>query len=116
MSARSQDLVVFKKNDITISVTVTDQDGNVVDITGGTVTLTVKENYGDADPGALQIIVLSGALTDPANGQTNIVIADTDTTSVDVGNYLYDIQLNTAGGDIYTLVLGNFLLKDKVKD
>lgn len=69
--------------------------GIPIAITGGTVYLTVKDfaHLGQADSTALfQIIVASGDLTDPTNGQTYIEISSTQTDML-VANTTYYIDV-----------------------
>lgn len=59
-----------------------------------TVTFTVKKTVYDTTP-AVQITVPGGAA---------IHIRPEDTKELSFGRYLYDIQLTTADGDIYTVI------------
>ena len=59
-----------------------------------TVTFTVKKTVYDTAP-AVQITVPGGAA---------IHIKPEDTKEMAFGNYLYDVQLTTADGDVYTVI------------
>ena len=59
-----------------------------------TVTFTVKKTVYDTTP-AVQITVPGGAA---------IHIKPEDTKEMAFGNYLYDVQLTTADGDVYTVI------------
>ena len=58
------------------------------------VTMTVKKTVYDTSP-ALQISVPGGAA---------IHIKPEDTRELSFGRYLYDVQLTTADGDVYTVI------------
>lgn len=58
------------------------------------VTMTVKKTVYDTSP-AVQLTVPGGAA---------IHIRPEDTKELSFGKYLYDIQLTTADGDIYTVI------------
>jgi len=80
-----------------------DEAGSLVDITGWTVFFTVKENITDTDPNAK----ISKTITDhsdPTNGESTIELTSVD-TNLD-GNYLFDIQIKRASGDINTILEG----------
>ena len=80
-----------------------DSDGMVIDITGWVVFFTVKENLDDTDANA-KISKTITDHTDPINGETVLKLTPTDTNLV--GNYLYDIQIKKANGDIKTILQG----------
>jgi len=85
------------------------EDGSPLDITGATIYLTVKKDLSDTDLEALFQKVVT-AHTDPAQGETEIVVNPADTSSLECGSYFYDIQVTTAGGEIYTPLLGKYTL------
>lgn len=59
-----------------------------------TVTMTIKKTVLQADP-CVQIIVPGGEV---------LHIKPEDTKAMAFGKYVYDIQLTTADGDVYTIV------------
>lgn len=95
---------ITEGDDYPVNLTITDGDGNAKDISGWTFWLTVKENRGDTDADAIiQEKVTSH--TDAANGETEIVLADDDTSELD-GKKYYDIQAKKADDTIQTLFKG----------
>ena len=66
---------------------------------GDTVTMTVKESV-DSEQPALQEIVESFG----AQGEATIIIAHEDTEWLELGSYVYDIQVTRADGTVKTLV------------
>jgi hypothetical protein len=72
-----------------------------IDITGWKIYFTVKSDLCKPDDDAVikKDIVVH---TNPLNGETQISLSSTD-TSVDPGNYLYDIQIKTATDEVYTI-------------
>lgn len=61
---------------------------------GDTLTFTVKEDANDAD--ALIVKTLKGS--------NQIHIAPADTAGLEFKKYIYDVQLTTASGDVYTVI------------
>ena len=76
-----------------INVAVTNADGTEHALSGDTVRLTVKTSVNSPD-------VLFQKVA--ANG--TILISHGDTSSLDYGNYVYDVEITTSGGDVCTIV------------
>ena len=61
---------------------------------GDTLTLTIKKSTKDTTPLVQKTITGSNIFSiDPA-----------DTSSLSFGNYKYDVELTTYGGDVYTII------------
>lgn len=58
------------------------------------LTLTIKKSVSDIEP-AVQITIPGGEV---------LHIKPTDTKPLSFGKYLYDVQLTTKAGDIYTII------------
>lgn len=83
-------LEITRGDDFTVGITIKDDDGNAIDITGWTFYLTVKKELSDSDADALiQEKVTSH--TDPTNGKTEFELSS-DQTDVNSDTYYYDIQ------------------------
>ena len=85
----------------TLVVTVVDSNGSAVDLTGGSVYLTVRDSL---DAEHARIVKTSAdptqvAIPEPRNGTARIYIVPSDTVSMDHGDYVYDIWVETAAGD-----------------
>ena len=105
------DLSIYRGDDATITLTVKDSSGSVVDITGFTFWITVKVNASDSDENAsIQKTVTNH--TDPTNGETQIILDNND-TAINIGSYIYDIQMKDGNEKITTLTKGAFrILRD----
>lgn len=78
----------------TVSIT-NDVTNDVYEIQeGDTLTMSVKKSINDEYP-ILQKKVI---------GTNAFYIEPTDTQSFSFGTYKYDVQLTTAGGDVYTVI------------
>ena len=104
---------IIKRDSISFKLTVKDECGAVIDITGYTIYFTVKSlaNISSGDNTAtIQKIVTSH--TDPTHGITHIALTSSD-TNVTAGEYYYDIQMKTDTGAISSCVQGKFeILQD----
>lgn len=78
-----------------LSVEITNSDGSVYDMDpGDELALSVKKYYQD------QTYVFQKI----AHGIPEFKILPEDTSGLDFGTYKYDVQLNRANGDIYTVI------------
>ena len=84
------DFTVFKDTDVTLTVTLSP----VVDITGWTLSMVVRKQYG-----ATAAMTIAGVITGATTGVFTFAIADTDTENLDTGAYVYDVLRTTAGSE-----------------
>ncbi len=96
---------------------VTDENGNVVDLTGATIRFTVKKLNSVADPGEFQLTSAVAAqitLDDPGNGKARIFVTNTQTQDLEIRSYIYDVQVQPASGGVKTVVSGSFSVTEDV--
>lgn len=62
---------------------------------GDTVTLTVKKNYDEEENYLFQKTIPAG---------DTFVIEPQDTKQYEYGRYIYDVQVNTAIGEVFTVI------------
>jgi hypothetical protein len=82
-------LCITQGDEKAYNLTFSDGAG-AIDITGATVTMTVKRSKSDITPAFPAKIVTTHA--DPTQGKTVIVLSESD-TSIGLGNYYYDIEI-----------------------
>ena len=83
--------------------------GSSVDLSGYTVEMDVRLFEGSAT----EVITLTEAngrvdMTDAANGNITLTIADSDTASLTQGSYTYDLRIESAGGIASFPIYGSF--------
>ncbi|MCK5015443.1 MAG: hypothetical protein KAS32_00060 [Candidatus Peribacteraceae bacterium] len=111
MSLR-QKIQQVKRDSTDLLVTFKDDEGNLVDITGSTVILTVKEKQTDEDIDAI-FQITQDTHSDPTNGETVLSVTTADTEDVDPKIYFFDIQIKFLDGKIQTPSLGTWeILQD----
>ena len=87
--------------DGSIIVSVVDPAGNAIDLTGFTAKLGVRLFPFDAAP----LIVKSGTIATPANGQISFALAGADTAALSPDGYRWDAWITqTAGGARHQVV------------
>jgi len=105
------DLEIYKYSDTTLKLTIKNEEtGALEDITSWTIFFTAKEDFETGDSGA-DISIDTTSHTNPTAGETEIVIADTDLSSVDPGAYYYDIKVLDDDANVYVIYEGNLLVK-----
>ena len=103
MSCDNVQLNDFYKRDTVPFTVIIKQNGTPVDITGSTLTITLKKKPTDDDPGALQ---KDAVLTDPTNGTALFTLSSSD-TDIDAMSYYYDIQWKDVANNITTILSGS---------
>lgn len=100
-------------DDETFRITITDEDSGLpIDITGCTITLTLRLSYS-----AAVFLTKSFSLTDPENGIADVTIVSSDTSGLTAGvehKYKFDIELTNLDTTKETLVKGNFIITPDV--
>ncbi len=112
-------LIIYRGDDASLRFTITDEDGDAVNITTSTIFFTVKTTAsstaaGSLDSGALiQKINGPGDHTDPTAGITTFILTHADTAIVPA-YYYYDVQLVTAGELVTTFTVDDFVITGEV--
>lgn len=100
MSREPQSFVVFAGEDVSIPITVTDNDGNVVDLTGGSVRFAAARRVGGTavlDSGASPATA-TAVVTTPASGLITVSLADTDTDDL-LGTYAWQVKFTDSSSN-----------------
>ncbi len=96
---------IIRGNTFDQEIQITDVDGNFVDITGGTVTITFR-NYAN-------VIIDSFSQTshiDALNGKTILSWTDDESALFPLGNFPCDIVFVSAAGDTFTVIRQRLLV------
>lgn len=103
---------VIRGDDSDFELTFTDVDGEVIDLTGGTVFFTVKDNKGDTDAEAV-ITTEIDTFEAPETGICTLSLSSTE-TDITTGDYWYDIQLKDSLGRISSTYAGKFIVSKDI--
>lgn len=101
------DIYLTRGDTFSANIAIYDADGKAyVPDVGDTITFAMKANYSDEDP-AVEVDIDPDTML--------LVIESGDTAGLPMGvAYVYDIQLTSAGGDVYTFIKGRFFLGEEV--
>jgi len=92
-------LEIIRGDTTDITVTITDENGSAVDITGATVYFTIKSKISDDDSNSLIQKEITNH-TDPINGKTTISLSATETAEFPPDNYVWDLQIKFPDGTV----------------
>lgn len=79
-------------------------------LVGATVRFTVKSEEYDEDADDSDAILVKNVTDGDSSGYAEIAIDPEDIPLVEPGKYYYDIRVEEAGGDIYKVIEGRFVL------
>ena len=122
MTTESNRIVMYLRDDRTLSVTANYEDGSPADLTGAKMWFTVKEKASDPDTDALiekKSALAGGAdsqilFTNPTGGAAEVYLVPDDSNSMNPGIYSYDVQVTLANGKTYTIVRDRITFKEDV--
>lgn len=107
----ASEISIFRGDTQTITITVTDSDDTVFNLTDYTMKMSVKTNK--TDPDISSVISSTATIAAPATGVGVFSLSTTDTT-VDAGNYFYDVQINNGIIDVKTVISSTFIVKEDI--
>ena len=98
----------------TFSTVVTwDIDGELVDLTGYSARMQLRKKYSSAEA-AISLDEASGLELGGVAGTIDVVIEAATSSAVPAIKYVYDLELESAGGVVKRLLEGTFTLTPEV--
>lgn len=100
-------VTIIRGSSKTYALSVKDSSGNPVNLTGARIIFSMKEGFcnesaiirKDSNNGITEI-----EITDPLAGMAEIKILPSDTTTLDVGEYLFDVWVILTSGKQYPVI------------
>ena len=88
--------------------------GVPINLTGYSAALQVRQNYYD-DTALVTLTSPSGGIViTGATGTIDITMSAAQTASLDEGNYVYDLEIYSSGGNVTRLIQGQFTVSPEV--
>ena len=84
-------LYIDQGTDYTITVDVTDFAGDILDLTGYTATAQMRKTYSSSSLSATFTTSISAVA-----GQVTISLTDTQTSALEAGRYVYDLNIESS--------------------
>ena len=102
-------------DDETVRFTITDADGSVVDLTGGTIKLKIADNIDVTDASADYVGTYT-SFTDAANGIHDETIPDSETGTWSAGKKKYQVRFINSGGIVVSEDVDNVIIEKNLLD
>lgn len=96
------------------TVTYRDSTGALVNLTGYTAKLQIRQRTNDADPALLTLTEASGLTLGGAAGTIVWAMTPTQTTALPIGALVYDLRLTSGTGVVTFLLAGNLRVQERV--
>lgn len=98
-------LFIDQGTDFSVTVDVTDTDGSVLDLDGYTASAQIRKTYSSSSVSAT-----FGTSISASNGQVTLTLSDTVTAGLSAGRYVYDLNIESSGGQVTRVVEGQAIV------
>ena len=98
-------IFIDQGTDFSITVDVTDSAGDVLDLTGYTSSAQIRKTYSSSSVSETFTSSISAAA-----GQVTLSLNDTQTTGLESGRYVYDLNVTSGGGQTTRVVEGQAIV------
>lgn len=103
--ASISNIFIDQGTDFSITVDVTQADGNALNLTGYSAAAQIRKTYGSTSATATFTISISAA-----TGQVTMSLTDTQTTAISSGRYVYDLNITSGSGATTRVVEGQAII------
>jgi hypothetical protein len=97
-------LYIDQGTDFSITVDVTDSAGDILDLNGYTAAAQIRKTYSSSTVSAT-----FGTSIAAATGQVTLTLDDTQTTALNAGRYVYDLNI-TSGSNTTRVIEGQAIV------
>ena len=98
-------LFIDQGTDFSVTVDVTDTDGSVLDLDGYSASAQIRKTYTSSSVSAT-----FGTSISASNGQVTLTLSDTVTAGLSAGRYVYDLNIESSGGQTTRVVEGQAIV------
>ena len=99
-------LFIDQGTDFSVTVDVSDATGGVLDLTGYSAAAQIRKTYGSSSTSA----VFSTNLGTPSQGKVTMSLTDAQTSALESGRYVYDLNITSGGGVTTRVVEGQAII------
>ena len=98
-------IFIDQGTDFSITVDVTDSTGDALNMSGYTASAQIRKTYSSSTASAT-----FGTSIAEATGQVTLTLDDTQTTALEAGRYVYDMNITSGGGQTTRVVEGQAIV------
>ena len=99
-------LYIDQGTDFSITVDCTDVSGEVLNLTGYTAAAQIRKTYSSSTAAA----TFTTSTGTPSAGKVTMSLTDTQTSALDAGRYVYDLNITSSGGITTRVVEGQAII------
>ena len=114
MTAINQDFTMHAGDTKILILTVKDEDGDIINLTGLQSAQTVIKKYPNSTTALVTKTLAAADIANPAptTGVLSVTIAAADTSSFSAGEYYHETRMKDTNSYIGTIVTGTITVKD----
>ena len=113
MSAATHNFVIDQGADWYATFVYKDSGGTAINLTGYTAALQIRDTYADSTTD-LALTSSNGITITGATGTLAVHATAAQTTAIAAGNYVYDLEITSAGAIVTRLVQGKITVSPQV--
>ena len=98
-------IFIDQGTDFSITVDVTDTSGGALNMSGYSAAAQIRKTYGSSSVSS----TFSTSIAE-ATGQVTLSLTDTQTTALESGRYVYDLNVTSSGGQTTRVVEGQAIV------
>jgi hypothetical protein len=114
MAETGQDITIYAGNDVALDVSLLDEAGAALDLTGTSLEWGMAERFAD-DAVLRKATPVEIEVTDEVAGLATVHLDPADTATLG-GIYRHELRLTDAGGNIVTLLTGALTIRTSILD
>tara|TARA_B100000902_G_scaffold60790_1_gene67903 strand:- start:3975 stop:4307 length:333 start_codon:yes stop_codon:yes gene_type:complete len=98
-------LFIDQGTDFTVTVDVSDATGGILDLTGYSASAQIRKTYGSSTK--VDFTTNTGT---PSQGKVTMSLTDAQTSALESGRYVYDLNITSGGGVTTRVVEGQAII------
>ena len=98
-------LYIDQGTDFSVTVDVTDSAGEILELSGYTASAQIRKTYSSSSVSA----TFSTSISE-LSGQVTLSLTDTQTSAIEAGRYVYDLNITSDGGTTTRVVEGQAIV------
>lgn len=98
-------LFIDQGTDFTVTVDVSDATGGILDLTGYSAAAQIRKTYGSSSK-----VDFSTSTGTPSQGKVTMSLTDAQTSALESGRYVYDLNITSGSGVTTRVVEGQAII------
>ena len=98
-------LFIDQGTDFTVTVDVSDATGGILDLTGYSASAKIRKTYGSSTK-----VDFATSTGTPSQGKVNMSLTDAQTSALESGRYVYDLNITSGSGVTTRVVEGQAII------